>query len=306
MWHRTELFLPLFLAAALAGPPSVQDQVAERARAFKGVLGAAAKNLATGEWVLLNADTRFPTASTIKTAVMVEVFHQIAEGRLKDDTLVTLTDAAKVGEPVVLNGLHAGLQLTVGDLVRLMITVSDNTATNLLIERVGTAAVDQRLSSYGLTATRLHRPTFRDGKPEVDPEGEREFGLGVSTPREMARLLELIADGRVVSRSACDAMIAILREQHDRAMIPRLLPLEDGLLVANKTGEDLEKQPDARGVHRYVRADAAIVEGPGLRYVLAIFTRQGEDARASVDNGALLAGAEIARLVHEHFARARR
>jgi len=305
MLPESALLLVLLVVASVAGVPSIQSRVAERARAFRGVMGVAAKDLTTGETILVDADRRFPTASTIKTAVMVEAYHQIAEGRIRADTVVTLTEAAKVGEPIVLNHLHPGLPLTVSDLVRLTITVSDNTATNLLIGLLGTENVDKRLLVYGLTQTKLHRPTFRDGRADVDQEGEREFGLGVTTPREMARLMELIAEGKIVSRAACDEMIAILREQHDRAMIPRSLPLEEGLLVANKTGEDLEKLPDAGGVHRYVRADAAIVDGPRGRYVIAIFTRHGEDRRAGVDNSALVAGAEIARMVYDHFSRPR-
>ena len=295
--------LPLFLLGAVAQPISIEARVKERLRPFRGVAGLAAKNLITGETVLVNADARFPTASTIKTAVMVEVFHQIQEGRLRRDTLVTLTDEVKVGEPVVLNRLHAGLALSVMDLVALMITASDNTATNMLISLVGTANVDRRLASYGLTQTKLFRPTFRDGRADVFPEEEREFGLGSTTPREMARLMELIVEGKVVSREACDEMLEILEEQHDRAILPRLLPLEQGLRVGNKTGEDLEKHPDARGVHRYVRADAAIVRGPGVRYVVAFFTRQGEDTRSSVDNDAMVTGAAVSRLIYDHFKR---
>jgi beta-lactamase class A len=289
----------LLLGLAMNPDPPAADPIAETVRAFRGVMGVAAKDLVTGKEIAIGADLPFPTASTIKVAVMVEVFHQIEEGRLKRDQLVTLSDDVKVGEPVVLNRLHPGLQLSVMDLVSLMITVSDNTATNLLVGLVGTANVDKRLASYGLTHTKLFRPTFRDGHADVFPEPEKEFGLGVTTPREMARLLELIAIGKVVGRGACDEMIAILREQHDRAMIPRSLP--EDVRVANKAGEDLEKQPDSRGVHRYVRADAAIVEGKGARYVIAIFTRHGEDTRSSVDNAALVAGATLSRLVYDLF-----
>ena len=289
------------LLYAMNADPIPAVRIAESVRAFRGVMGVAARDLESGEEIAVGADTPFPTASTIKVAVMVEVFHQIAEGRLRRDQLVALTDDAKVGDPVVLNRLHAGLQLSVMDLVSLMITVSDNTATNLLVGLVGTANVDTRLASYGLTHTKLFRPTFRDGHADVFPEEEREFGLGVTTPREMARLMELIATGKVVSRSACDEMIAILREQHDRAMVPRSLP--EDVLVANKTGEDLEKQADARGVHHYVRADAAIVEGAATRYVIAIFTRQGEDTRPGVDNDALVTGAAISRMVYDRFTR---
>jgi beta-lactamase class A len=290
------------LALMLGGASPLEERIAARAAGFRGVIGVFAKDLRTGATAAVGGDVRFPSASLIKLAVLVEVHHQIAEGRLAGGTLLTLREQDKVGEPIVLNALHAGSAFSVDDLLFLMIAHSDNTATNLLIERVGTAAVNRRLESHGLTETKLFRPTFRDGRAEVHPELEREYGLGMTTPRELARLMELIAEGRIVSRAACDAMLAVLREQKDRAMIPRDLP-DTGLAVANKTGEDLEKQPDERGVKRYVRGDVALVEGPGVRYLLAVLTRQGEDTRASVDNEALTTGAAVARLVHEAFAR---
>src|SRR5262249_53144883 len=160
----------------------LQSRVEEAVRTLRGTMGVAARDLSTGEAVFVDADTPFPTASVIKVAVMVEVFHQMAEGRLKRDDTVTLEEAAKVDGSGLLQRMHAGLVLSVGDLLDLMMTVSDNTATNLLIARVGTASVDRRLASYGLTRTRLFRPTFRDGHPDVFPEEEREFGLGVATP----------------------------------------------------------------------------------------------------------------------------
>lgn len=295
------LTLVLLMAAPLSAEP-LQAQVEEAVRSLRGRMGVAAKNLATGETVFVNADVPFPTASVIKVGVMVEVFHQIAEGRLRRADAITLTDAAKVGGSGVLQRMHGGLALTVGDLLDLMMTVSDNTATNLLIARVGTANVDRRLVSHGLTRTRLFRPTFRDGHPDVFPEEEKEFGLGVTTPREMARLLELIAEGRVVDRAASEAMIAIMREQAFRTMIPRSLPETDEVDVANKPGWDSEKHPDASGVKRHVRGDAAIVTTPRGRYVIAIHARQVADTRWGPDNEAVVLAGRISRMVYDAFA----
>ena len=200
-------------------------RVAARVRGFDGTMGVAAKNLGTGEEISVNGDMRFPTASLIKVAVMVETYHQIAEGKLGRDTVRPLAESDKVGdEPVVLNQLHAGLPLTVSDLLALMIGFSDNTATNMLVGLVGTASVDRRMQSYGLARTKLFRPTFRDGKADVFPELEREFGLGMTTPKEAARLFGLIAEGKVVSRGVSDEMLALMERQQDRAMIPRSLP----------------------------------------------------------------------------------
>jgi beta-lactamase class A len=179
-------------------------------REFPGTMGISATNLATGETIAVNADVRFPTASLIKVAVMVEVYHQIAEGKLRRDTKVTLHDSDKAGdETVPLNVLHDGVLLTVPDLLNLMIAYSDNTATNLLVRLVGTANVDRRMASYGLANTKIFRPTFRDGRADVFPELEKEFGLGMTTPREAARLMRLIADGKIVDRATCDELISL-------------------------------------------------------------------------------------------------
>jgi beta-lactamase class A len=238
---------------------------------------------------------------------MVESHHQIAEGKIRRDTTVTLRESDKAGdETVPLNMLHDGVQLTVADLLNLMIAYSDNTATNLLVRLVGTANVDRRMESYGLTQTKIFRPTFRDGHPDVFPELEKEFGLGMTTPREAARLMELIAQGKVVSRAVCDEMLAILRKQQDRAMIPRLLPYErERISVANKTGWDEEKNPDARGFKGDVRSDAAYVEGPKARYVIAICARRAKDKNPGVDNQALVTGARLSGMVYDYFSAAR-
>ncbi len=157
------------------------------------------------------------------------------------------------------------------------------------------------MSRYGLTETKLFRPTFRDGRADVLPDLEREFGLGMTTPREMARLMGLIAEGKAVSRAASEAMRATLVRQQDRAMIPRLLPADDRLRIGNKTGTDEEKHAQKDGVKRHVRADAAIVTGPDFSYVIAIYARQVEDRRWTIDNDALTTGARVSKLIYDHF-----
>jgi beta-lactamase class A len=283
----------------------IEDQLTSIVRDFRGVMGIAAIDLESGRTIAVNGETRFPTASTIKTAVMLEAHHQAAEGRQALDATYTLDENAKVGGSGVLNGMRAGLTLTGADLVHLMIVLSDNTATNMLIERLGTARVNARLDIYGLRQTRLFRPTFRDGRADVLPELEREFGLGMTTPIEMAKLMALIGNGTAVDAKASESMLATLRKQQDRAMIPRLLPSLRGLSVGNKSGTDEEKHTGPDGVRRHVRADAGIVTGPGFSYAIAIYGRQIEDTRWGVENDALTTGARISRLLFEHFSTVR-
>ncbi|HEX9285750.1 MAG TPA: serine hydrolase [Thermoanaerobaculia bacterium] len=295
----------LGLAPGVTGAPSdLERRVREEVSRFHGVMGVVARNLDTGERVAVDGTARFPTASLIKVAVMVEVFHRIADGSLRRDQTVTLSDADRAGdETVPLNVLHAGSVLTVSDLLRLMIAWSDNTATNLLVRLAETERIDRRMESYGLPNTRIFRPTFRDGKADVFPELEHEFGLGMTTPAEAARLFELIADGKVVDRASSEEMLAILALQQDRAMIPRRLPFErDRLFVANKTGWDEEKLADPHGFRGDVRADAAYVKGPRGRYVLAILARRIRDKSPGVDNEALVTGARISRMIYDAFA----
>jgi beta-lactamase class A len=298
-----EIALMAVLQGTVAVSPSpVEKRIAERLDTFQGVLGVAAVHLDTGETVAVRADTRFPTASLIKTAVMVEVFQQIADGRVRPEQTLPLTDGIKVGGSGVLQHMKAPSVHPVSDLLYLMIALSDNTATNMLVGLVSTKAVDDRMVALGLPQTRLYRPTFRGGHPDVFPEEEKEYGLGSSTPRESARLLELIARGKVVSPAASEEMVALLGKQQFHEMIPRLLPGE-GVTVAHKTGQDEEKLADVSGLRGSIRTDAGIVATPKGRYVIAIFTRRVKDDRWTVDNAAYLAGAEVSRLVFDHFTR---
>jgi beta-lactamase class A len=297
------LLLCVVAAAACAQQPAGEptrlkvEAIETAIREFDGVVGLAARNLVTNEEIVVNGDMRFPTASTIKTAVMLEAWHQAAQSTLSMDATLTLRESEKVGGSGVLNGLSDGLTLKVRDLIHLMIVLSDNTATNLLVNRLGTKRIDDRLAAHGLEQTKLFRPTFRDGKADVFPELEREFGLGMSTPREMAKLMALIADERAVGADASRSMLATLRGQQDRAMIPRLLPA--GVRVANKTGTDSEKLPDERGRRGAIRVDAAVVTGENVGYVIAIFVRRGADTRGGVDNAGVLLGAKLSRIIYD-------
>lgn len=295
----------LVVIVLAASQPVRDDGVSARvkalARGFQGEIGVYAKNLETGETVGVNTDTRFPTASVIKLAVLVEVFQEIAAGRLQSTDRVVLHERDKVGigDSGTLNELHHGTELTLQDLLNLMVVVSDNTATNLLVERVGTAAANARMEALGLKSTKIFRPTFRDGHPDCCPELEREFGLGMSTPRDMGRLMELIATGGAVNADASKQMFDILRRQQDTNMIPRRLPGGAGIVVANKTGTDEEKHPDASGIKGHIHNDVAIVKTPRVTWVLAIFTRRGKSATWHADNEALVTGAEISKALYE-------
>ena len=205
-------------AAAPQQPKPVPAWLDRRVRAevagFNGNVYLYAKNLDTGAAYDLGGDEPVRTASTIKVAVMVEAFARVAEGKAKWSEELVLGKAARYAGSGVLQDLADGLRLTLRDAVTLMMTVSDNTATNLVLDRLTTDAVNARMESLGFSQTRIMR---RVGGGGVSREGQLEsnkrFGLGRTTPREMATLMERLERGEVVSPAVSKEMLDLMKRE---------------------------------------------------------------------------------------------
>jgi beta-lactamase class A len=279
------LLLPLVVAAE---DSILRDTLKPWVERFKGTMGIALKKLSTNDCVYINADERFPSESVIKVPVMVETFFQAHEQRVNLGESIRYRAAQKVGGSGILQHLHDGLKLTLGDAVFLMITLSDNTATNLVLDQTGVRAVNRRMEMLGLPNLKIFRKVF--GKEAlVYPEWEKEFGLGMVTPREMCELLEKIARKEIISPEACDQMISIMRNQLYNTSIPRYIS-GDGVWVANKTGSGTLN-----------RLDAAIIHTPKCDYVLCVFTKNNQDTSWGYDNEAHTAMADISKLIFDYF-----
>lgn len=247
-------------------------------RNFPGTISVYAKNLDTGKSFALRADDRVRTASTIKLPIMVAVFHSVAEGKAQWSDTIVLRGQDKVSGSGVLRELSEGVALPLRDLVHLMIVVSDNTATNLLLSRFGADSVNERMEALGLKNTRSLRKIRGDGNALKEPEGWSEegrkpgnerYGIGYSTPREMAMLLEMIESGKVVSPEASRQMIAILERQQFKDGIGRQWRLK----VASKSGA-LDT----------LRSDAGIVYTKRGRVAIAITVDGMREPDWSPDN----------------------
>ena len=202
----------------------------------------------------------------------------VGEGALSWSDELTLTEEEKVAGSGVLTQLGAGLRLTIRDACVLMIVVSDNTATNMVIERVGVAPVNVRMRSLGLPLTTLYRKAY-----SPDTEASREFGLGMTTPDEMADLLQAIAEGRVGNPAVSAEILSILAGQCLRDSIPRGFPAD--WKYAGKTG----------GIDG-VRNDVALVTAPdGAQYALALFCQNLPDLQWTPDNAGNLALGRLTR-----------
>jgi beta-lactamase class A len=226
------------------------DRLNAIAAGLDGVMGFAVVDLTSGERFERHASEAFPTASTIKLAILYELFRQADEGKVRLDSPQTLDRRSVVGGTGILSDLTTPT-LSVRDYATLMIVLSDNTATNVLIDAVGMDNVTKRMAALGLNATRLRRKM-------IDIEAARRGEENVATPADIARLLEIIHRGEGLSKESRDALLAILRKPKPS---PMRAATPSGTVVASKPGT-LEG----------VEVDAGIVDLAGRPYVLAIMT----------------------------------
>ena len=277
------LMVPALANAQLARlKPSLEDRIARH----KGTVALTIIDLASGEKLSIRGDDSVSTASVIKLPILVELFHQVQRGPLRLSDPVTMVAADQRPGSGVLQFLSTPHQLTIGDAAKLMIILSDNSATNLVIDKIGIRNVNARMDSLGLKNTRLHAKVFLGTSTTIDTAATRKWGFGVTTPAEMAELLAMLYRGEVVSDSASKMMIGMLRDNFDYAEIPRYLP--PGVSVAHKTG-----------ALNAARHDCGIVFSKQRDYVLCVFTTGNADQSWRLDNEGRVAIADLARLAHE-------
>jgi beta-lactamase class A len=233
-----------------------------------GVMGVAIEDLTTGDHFFLHEDEVFAQASSIKITVLANLYLQVQQGKLKLTDPYTVQSSDLVPDSDIMGGLTPGVtRLTLRDLATMMVAVSDNSATNVLIDRVGMPNVNVMLDSLGLTHTRLRRKM-------MDLEAAQQGRENISTPREMMTLLDAIYHGKVLDKKSTADFFTMLSTNKD-SFIPRDLPAD--LKVANKPGE-LEA----------VRNDSGIVFVEGRPYVICVMTsflrneRDGEEAISKI------------------------
>lgn len=206
----------------------LKEQIKEILQSFSGLVGVYYKNLITGESFGMNEDQPFVAASVIKVPIMVEVFRQVTTGTLTLDTLLPVHEEDKVPSCGVLRMMHKGMSVTVEDLCNLMIVISDNTATNVLINTLGMETINAALQGMGLTTTRVNRLLF-------DVEARKRGLQNYFAPVEIGQLLEAMWAETLITPEASRQMIDILLNQQLNHKIPYFLR---GVKIAHKTGED--------------------------------------------------------------------
>ena len=261
-----------------------EDRIADVDRHLDGTMGIAIRDLTDGKTFLLHADDVFAQASSIKITVLAELYAQEQRGRRGEQGVARLNDLYivrsedMVPDSSIMLGLTPGVtRVTNRDLATMMVAVSDNSATNVLIDHVGMANVERMLAGLGLKNTHLQRKM-------MDLEAARQGRENLSTPREMMSLLEAIYRNNLLDKDLTADFFKVLSTPKDSS-IPKLLPA--GLLIANKPGE-LEA----------VRNDSGIVFAPNRPFVICVMTSYLGDERAGQQ-----AISEIALAAYEYFDR---
>src|SRR5437762_3771834 len=239
---RMSLILPLLIAVAAHAQP-LQNSLRDRIAAFPGAVSLYAKNLDTGAAIGIRESDPVRTASTIKLPIMLAVFEAVARERAKWTEPLTVTAADKVsGTGVLGSEISDGVQLPLRDVVHLMIVLSDNTATNMILERFTADAVNAYVDNIGIRTTRALRKIRGDGGDLKSASGwsaagklpeNQKYGLGVSTPRDMVTILEKLDKGEIVSPAASADILATLKRCQDGNGVRRKL---GAVTIANKTG----------------------------------------------------------------------
>lgn len=283
---------------------ALETQLQTLAESHQGHVTLFAHDLKSGKTVAINPDMAVPTASVIKLTVLFEALKQIQEGKAHFDDKLVLTKDNQVEGSGVLMFFDAPQTLTLKDVLTMMVIVSDNTATNLAIDHLGIKNVDDRIQWLGLKDTWLYKKV---SLPPVGPmpADQPQFGLGKTTAREMASVMErfatcnLNAPGIITKPTAddeklCSAAMHMLRNQFYRNSIPRYLETLDSTEgesnIANKTG-----------ALNQVRNDVGVVFAKNGPVVISMFTYGNQDQSWTPDNAAEVLMAKLAKVIIDRW-----
>jgi beta-lactamase class A len=309
MANMVRLPYKLLLAASLAvmpltafaqTPDAVTNSVQSIVAQHHGNVAVYARQLNTGKTIAIDADKPVQTASTIKLAMLWTALREIALGHAAWDEKITLPPGEAVGGSGVLHFFDTPLTLTLKDVATMMVIVSDNTATNLMIDRFTTKTVDDNMAALGLDQTWLYKKVSKPATGPM-PADQPKFGLGKTTARQISTVMEKIgrcdlnipgqpAVDPAKAQVACKAAIEMLRNQFYRDTIPRYLETldntEEGSGIASKTGS-----------LNATRSDVAIIAAKSGPIVLAVYTYDNVDKGWSVDNEGEVTVAKIAKVI---------
>lgn len=268
------------------------EALANARRGFTGRQALYAKNLTTGEIVAIDENEEVPTASVIKVPIMAALYHEIDQGRFSETEMLAMQESDRRYGTGVIRDLTAGREFSIFDLCRLMIVLSDNTATRMLALHIGIDRINEVLRGWGFTTTEFRYQSWTPSDP-------REYA--VSSAFEMATLLERIDAGELLSPVSTRAALAHLAAQQDHQQLPRWLPYDmywqrsghtNPITIRNKTGQ-----------MQGVRTDAAIFQTSSAKWIVVSFTRDSADRSFRLDHEGIMLNARTGLAIFDAWGR---
>ncbi|MCC9609145.1 serine hydrolase [Blastopirellula sp. JC732] len=274
-------------------PKQVEKELAETLlpaiKRHRGEAAVLLKHLPSGATFAYEADRPQATASLIKLPLLMALYKAVDEKQVSLDTLVEMKKEDQVPGSGILTGhFSPGLKLSVHDAAHLMITYSDNTATNLVIDQVGLPATRELMKELACPSTQLNSKVYRRDT-SIDLASSQKYGLGVTSCRDMVHMLEMLHAGKFIDDATSKEIVAHLAFGDDKSKVTRYLP--PGIKPAHKTG----------GVSD-VRTDAGIIPLPEGVLLFSVLTQKNEDHSFGDKNEAELLAAEIGQVAYHYFA----
>jgi len=278
----------LVLSAPKLWAQNLSDRILPLIEKHQGTVCVAIKHLGTGETFLHRENEVVPTASLIKFPVMIEYYRQLQAGMISADSMVTLQEEDKVpGSGILTDHFQSGSTLPLETLAHLMITYSDNTATNLVVDQVGLRNVVKTMADLGVPETQIHSKVFRRDT-SIAVERSQKYGLGSTTAADMLNLLEKLHEKTLVSEAACEQMMKHLLSCDDKTKLLRFLPKE--VKGYHKTGAVNE-----------TRTDAGLFQTPSGWIAMVCLTSQNQDKSWGDTNAAEILCGRIAQAAYDYF-----
>lgn len=261
----------------------LEGKLQQLVKGFKGDVGIYVRNLKTGKSAGINADSIFPTASMVKIPITVGIFNRIEQKSLDYKAVLTYKDSLLYAGEDILGSFKDGEKIALSKVLMLMITTSDNTASLWAQSLAGTGtAINNLMEQYGLKYTRVNSRT--PGRED----NRKKYGWGQTTPREMATLLSLIRNGRLISEAASERIYRnLIRIYFDQEALSRIPPF---VQAASKSGAVDE-----------ARSEVVLVNAPHGDYVFCITTKNQKDTSWTPDNEGWIMIRQLSQMLWNYY-----
>ena len=267
---------------------SLENRIGVELKSYDGLMGIYIDDL-MGNVVKINEKEKFETERTIKLFILASLFERIEKGELSLSDMLEYKQEHAIDGSGVLSSMEVGTKLSVRNVATLMIIVSDNIATNMLIDFLGVGQINDCIQRLGCGDTILHN--------RID--FEKYSKLGTSTPEDYARMWVRMAQGKLISAKASEQMLEICRQQHYNTMLTKNLP--PYYLDADNYDEEIIYVASKSGSMNACRNDGGIVSTPYGKYVIVMFNKDFSDSQYYPDHPATVFGSKVSRLIFDQY-----